>query len=102
MRGRRRRSGIHLEAYARKPIRAAGRAPYCSGMAMRTRRRTPRIDPRVFDALVAVALFVLLALSFGATVRAGQRPVDAWAWVLGVLLTAPYAVHRRLRGWRSR
>lgn len=64
-------------------------------MAMRSRRQTPRIDPRVFDAGVAVVLFVLLALSFGASVRAGQRPVDAWAWVLGVLLTAPYAVHRR-------
>lgn len=60
-----------------------------------TRRRTWRIDPRVTDALVAVALFVLLVLSFGASVRAGQRPVDAGTWVLGVLLTAPYAVHRR-------
>ena len=64
-------------------------------MAMRSRRQTPRIDPQVFDAGVAVVLFVLLALSFGASVRAGQRPADAWAWVLGVLLTAPYAVHRR-------
>jgi len=60
-----------------------------------TRRRTWRVDPQVTDALVALAFFVLLVLSFSATVRAGQRPVDAWAWVLGVLLTAPYAVHRR-------
>jgi signal transduction histidine kinase len=65
-------------------------------MDTRSRRRVPRVDPRVFDAGVAVVLFVLLALSFGASVRAGQRPVDAWAWVLGALLTAPYAVHRRV------
>lgn len=56
----------------------------------------PRIDPRIFDAGLAAVLFVLLALSFGASVRAGQRPVDAWTWALGVLLTAPYAVHRRV------
>jgi signal transduction histidine kinase len=60
-----------------------------------TRRRAWRIDPRVTDALVALAFFVLLVLSFGASVRIGQRPVDVGAWALGVLLTAPYAVHRR-------
>ncbi len=63
---------------------------------MPARRGLPRIDPRLFDAIVSVALFLLLVLSFGATVHPGQRPVDAWAWVLGVLLTAPYALHRRL------
>ena len=53
------------------------------------------MDPRVLDAIVAAALFGLLVLSFGATVKAGQQPVDAGAWLLGVGLTAPYAVHRR-------
>jgi signal transduction histidine kinase len=64
-------------------------------MDTRWRRRPRRLDPRVADALVALGLFVLLVLSFGVAVRAGQRPVDAWAWVLGILMTAPYAVHRR-------
>jgi signal transduction histidine kinase len=59
-------------------------------------RRVPRIDPRVFDAFVAVLLFVVVALSFGEAAGAGQRPMDAWGWVLGALLTLPYAVHRRL------
>ena len=61
--------------------------------------RTPRpprgIDPRLTDAVVAVALFVVLVLSFGATPGAAQRPADIWAWLLALLLTAPYAVHRR-------
>src|SRR5690242_5793325 len=70
-------------------------APYSSDMDTRWRRRPRRLDPQLADALVALGLFVLLVLSFGVTVRAGQRPVDAGAWVLGVLLTAPYAVHRR-------
>ena len=64
-------------------------------MDTRTRRRPRRLDPRVADGLVALGLFVLLVLSFGTDVRAGQRPVEAWAWILGILLTAPYAVHRR-------
>src|SRR5690349_21078092 len=64
-------------------------------MDTRWRRRPRRLDPQLADALVAAAVFVLLVFSFGATVRAGQRPVDTGAWVLGVLLTAPYAVHRR-------
>src|SRR6478672_10753372 len=63
---------------------AAARPPYCSGMGTSTRRRAWRIDPRVTDALVALALFVLLVLSFGTSVRTGQRPVDAGTWALGV------------------
>lgn len=60
------------------------------------RPRIPRgIDPRLTDAVVAVALFVVLVLSFGATPGAAQRPADIWAWLLALLLTAPYAVHRR-------
>jgi signal transduction histidine kinase len=61
--------------------------------------RTPRprrgLGPRLTDAVVAVGLFVVLVLSFGATPGAAQRPADVWAWVLALLLTAPYAVHRR-------
>ncbi len=53
------------------------------------------LDPRLTDAVVAVGLFVVLVLSFGATPGAAQRPADVWAWVLALLLTAPYAVHRR-------
>src|SRR6476619_6137247 len=58
-------------------------------------RRRPRLDPRVFDALVAAALLGLLALSFPGDVHLGQRPADGVAWVIAVGLTAPYAVHRQ-------
>ena len=61
---------------------------------MRSRRQTPRMT-RGLRRGRRRRLFVLLALSFGASVRAGQRPADAWAWVLGVLLTAPYTAVRR-------
>ncbi|WP_344949811.1 sensor histidine kinase [Terrabacter ginsenosidimutans] len=64
-------------------------------MESSTRRRWPRAGPRLTDAVVAVALLVVLVLSFGASVRAGQRPMDIWAWVLALMLTLPYAVHRR-------
>ena len=59
------------------------------------RRWRLRIDPRIFDAVLAVVLFGLLVASFGKAPTAGQHPVDVWAWLLAVLLTAPYALHRR-------
>ncbi len=64
---------------------------------MEWRRPPPRrgLDPRLTDTVVAVGLFVVLVLSFGAAPGAAQRPADVWAWVLALLLTAPYAVHRR-------
>ena len=58
-------------------------------------RRRPRFDPRVFDALVAVALLGLLALSFPGNVHPGQRPASGVAWLIAIGLTAPYAVHRQ-------
>ena len=60
------------------------------------RRRVQRADPRVVDAVVALVLFVVLVAGYGQVPLAGQRPVDATAWLLGVLLAAPYAVHRRM------
>jgi len=60
------------------------------------RRRMPGVDPRVFDAVVALVLFLALVAGYGQVPVAGQRPVDAGAWLLGVLLAAPYAVHRRM------
>lgn len=58
-------------------------------------RRLPRLDPRLFDALVAVALLVLLVLSFPGT-GAALRPADGWAGLLALGLSVPYAAHRRL------
>ena len=60
------------------------------------RRRLQRVDPRVIDAGVAVVLLGSIVASFGTVPMAGQRPVDVWAWLLAVLLSAPYAVHRRV------
>jgi signal transduction histidine kinase len=56
----------------------------------------PRLDPRVFDGVVAAVLLALLLLSFPGTVHPGQRPAAGVAWLLAVGLTAPYAVHRRV------
>ncbi|WP_460628213.1 sensor histidine kinase [Intrasporangium mesophilum] len=55
----------------------------------------PRMDPRVFDAVVAAVLLALLVLSFPGRVMPGQRPADGAAWLLAIGLSAPYAVHRR-------
>jgi signal transduction histidine kinase len=55
----------------------------------------PRVDPRLFDAVVAVALLVLLLASFGNSAGPGQRPVDLAAWLLAAGLTLPFAIHRR-------
>ena len=65
-------------------------------MSPPTRPRVPRLDPRLFDALVAVVLFVLLVLSFPGPPTTGLRPADAGAWALAVGLSMPYAAHRRL------
>ncbi|HEX5968539.1 MAG TPA: hypothetical protein VFY88_08685, partial [Intrasporangium sp.] len=60
------------------------------------RPRVPRLDPRLFDVLVAVSLFVVLVLSFPGPSTTGLRPADAGAWALAVGLSMPYAAHRRL------
>ncbi|HKX68303.1 MAG TPA: histidine kinase [Intrasporangium sp.] len=60
------------------------------------RPRVPRLDPRLFDVLVAVGLFVVLVLSFPGPSTSGLRPADAGAWALAVGLSMPYAAHRRL------
>jgi signal transduction histidine kinase len=65
-------------------------------MSQLTRPRVPRLDPRLFDALVAVGLFVVLVLSFPGPTTTGLRPADAGAWALALGLSMPYAAHRRL------
>jgi signal transduction histidine kinase len=65
-------------------------------MSQLTRPRVPRLDPRLFDALVAVGLFVVLVLSFPGPTTTGLRPADAGAWARALGLSMPYAAHRRL------
>jgi signal transduction histidine kinase len=65
-------------------------------MSQFTRPRVPRLDPRLFDALVAVGLFVVLVLSFPGPTTTGLRLADAGAWALALGLSMPYAAHRRL------
>jgi signal transduction histidine kinase len=65
-------------------------------MSTSARRWLPRVDPRVFDALVAAVLFVLLLTSFGRPLDPSQRPIDVGGWLLAAGLTLPYAIHRRV------
>lgn len=45
---------------------------------------------------MAAVLFASLVGNFGKPPTTGQRSVDVWAWALAALMSAPYAVHRRL------
>ena len=44
----------------------------------------------------SVVLLVSLVANYGVPPTEGQRPIDALAWLLAVLMAAPYAVHRRV------
>ena len=57
------------------------------------RLRVP--SPQVSDALIAIALLLLLVLSFGKTPEVGQHPEGVLAYLLALGLCLPYALHRR-------
>ena len=61
--------------------------------------RTPRprrgLDPRLTDAVGGRRALRRAGPLVRRHPGAAQRPADVWAWVLALLLTAPYAVHRR-------
>jgi signal transduction histidine kinase len=64
-------------------------------MSTSARRWLRRVDRRLVDTVVAVALLVVLLASFSRPVAPGQRPIDLGAWLLAVGLTLPFAIHRR-------
>ena len=65
-------------------------------MFSRSRWRLTRADVDGRDALVALALLLLMVLSISSKdPDHGQRGADALAYVLAVPLTLPFAVHRR-------
>jgi hypothetical protein len=86
---------MRLGAYDPK-VDVVQRQPVYRGvMSTPARRRWPHIDPRLIDAASAVALFLLLVLSFGGPVHQGQRGVDVGAWILAAGLCVPIFIHRR-------
>ena len=69
-------------------------------MESRTRRRWPRIDPRLTDAVVAVALFVASALLLVLNTMLAQ-PARSALGVGAVLLGAPAYYFWRMRSSRA-
>ncbi len=66
-------------------------------MSRQSRWAQVRADINSRDALVAIALLVLMVVAIkGKEPDAGQRGADALAYILAIPLALPFAVHRRL------
>jgi signal transduction histidine kinase len=88
-------SRIGPKVYVSRGMLRRDRVPSVDAMTTTARQWLARVDPRLLDAAVAVALLALLLASFGRPPGPGQRPIDLGAWLLAAGLTLPYAIHRR-------
>ena len=59
------------------------------------RHRLWRIPAAVIDAGLAAAVAVAVAVAIGVSTRPGARPVDVFAYVLGLMIAALVLVRRR-------
>ena len=65
-------------------------------LQLRRVRSRAGLDPRVYDGLVAVLMFGLMATTLASkSPQNGQVSSDVWAYVLSAGMSLPYLTHRR-------